>query len=900
MKRVFKIIGFSILGLVAGIIVLSFVVVQFYSDEIKKYIMDEVNKNLLTEVNIETIDFRVLRSFPFATIEMSNVMAKSVLPLNKNDFRAARICSGDTLFNARTILLKFNLFDVIYKEYNVKSITMRDGKINILIDKTGNANYEFWRKQSGTSQNAFNVSLKDVSIINTELLYVDRAKKLILHGLVNEIRLKGLLSSQKSELEISADILPKELIKDDLRFSLGKKVFLKTDLNISGSSYNLASGIVEILGQNFAVNGYINTGKNEFIDLTIQGKDLDLNNTLYMLPEAWTASFSKLKGKGSISFNLTIKGPISSARSPHIACDLAIDKGQIMMFLGEELIISDIKLGASFTNGMYNNNAGSVLTINPIEFSMFNKKIGGKFIVRDFDAPKMELEANGSLDLRTIQSLMKDKVFDIMEGLVDFNINLSGNLSTISHFNKEDYVTLRKEGKFIITDGKVSFNDKYYNVDKISGTLTVDSNIYTNNLSFIINDNDFLVRGSFDNVYEYFVLKSKPISLSGKVHSKKLVIDNFLPSDYLTADNSANSSPGSLPDDFYRMPDSVFLNASYTVESFRFNHFEAQQVSAEINYRPGLLVLNSLRFNGMEGSITGGGAIAQKHNGMYSVRTAVNLNNINIQTLFYGCENFAQDFIVDKNLKGKVTGSLMFSTDCRTDFDFIQPTIKAEGDLTIQQGGLVDFEPMKALSKFIDVKELADIKFATLTNHITIENRTVYIPEMYISSNAFEMSIFGQHTFDNNYEYHLSVLLSDILFNKAKKPENVGDYGYIVEDETRKSKIPLKITGVGEDCKVSFDTREAGKNLKEDVQKEGHELKEALNKEFGWFKKDSSTNSGASSEGGKTINSTSNKDMIFEWEDTTGTTNQNNTKNKINKDTQDKEEQPLKFKWEDE
>jgi hypothetical protein len=70
---------------------------------------------------------------------------------------------------------------------------------------------------------------------------------------------------------------------------------------------------------------------------------------------------------------------------------------------------------------------------------------------------------------------------------------------------------------------------------------------------------------------------------------------------------------------------------------------------------------------------------------------------------------------------------------------------------------------MLALSKFIDVNELKNLKFASLANTLSIKNRIVTIPAMQIQSNALNVDFAGTHNFDNIIDYRLKILLSDLI-----------------------------------------------------------------------------------------------------------------------------------------
>ena len=146
-------------------------------------------------------------------------------------------------------------------------------------------------------------------------------------------------------------------------------------------------------------------------------------------------------------------------------------------------------------------------------------------------------------------------------------------------------------------------------------------------------------------------------------------------------------------------------------------------------------------------------------------------------------------------------------------------SMKAQADISISNGELIQFDPMLRLSKYIDVDELRHIRFKTLENVIHIDDRKVIIPEMAIHSTAFNIAVSGTHHFDNQFDYRMKVLLSEVLFNKARKKRNEIDEFIMEENEKDKTTIPLIISGTPDNYEVKFDRKKAfdltRNNLKE-------------------------------------------------------------------------------------
>jgi hypothetical protein len=116
---------------------------------------------------------------------------------------------------------------------------------------------------------------------------------------------------------------------------------------------------------------------------------------------------------------------------------------------------------------------------------------------------------------------------------------------------------------------------------------------------------------------------------------------------------------------------------------------------------------------------------------------------------------------------------------------------------------------MLKLSKYIDVDELRHIRFKTLKNVIFIKDRQVTMPEMAMYSTAFNISVSGQHSFDNVFDYRLKVLLSEVLFNKARKKRHEINEFLVEETPSDQTTIPLIIAGTPKDFDVRFDRKRA-------------------------------------------------------------------------------------------
>jgi hypothetical protein len=104
-------------------------------------------------------------------------------------------------------------------------------------------------------------------------------------------------------------------------------------------------------------------------------------------------------------------------------------------------------------------------------------------------------------------------------------------------------------------------------------------------------------------------------------------------------------------------------------------------------------------------------------------------------------------FLKAENINGTSRSLSLIPVD-----SLLKPDIKsftAEGKYTLTDGALINFDPVKELSSFIELSELSNIKFDNLENDFFIRSNSFYMPQMDVRSSAVDLSVNGKHGFNN-------------------------------------------------------------------------------------------------------------------------------------------------------
>ena len=280
----------------------------------------------------------------------------------------------------------------------------------------------------------------------------------------------------------------------------------------------------------------------------------------------------------------------------------------------------------------------------------------------------------------------------------------------------------------------------------------------------------------------------------------------------------------------YNLPKNIILNLNANIDNLKYNNFKAQNVSCLIKVLPMQIEINQGKLNAFNGSINFNTKVLNSDQGNYFVDSKIDLKNINITDAFMQCNNFGQTNIIDKNIKGIYNGSVDFTgvwdekLNCKT--DKIHAFIKAK----ITNGEIINYTPMEALSKFVSLTDLQNLKFAELNNTIEIKEQTIIIPKMLIENNAVNITLSGSQNFDNFLDYNFKVNLTEILSKKLKPKDNA----FGEEDEKRKGiNLFINMRGMLDNLKFTYNKKEAKETVKVSIKKEGETIKEIIKKEFG-------------------------------------------------------------------
>ncbi|PCJ82094.1 MAG: hypothetical protein COA57_13605 [Flavobacteriales bacterium] len=853
MKLLKKILVFLIIALllftIAGIII-----THFYKDEVKEYIIAEINKNLQVEAKSTIEDLTIFERFPYASLSLKDVVIPEVI---------AEKQQPDTLLYIEKIHLQLNLVDILQKRYNIKSIDAENGFFRMKIDKRGNENFIFWKKREGSSESSFLLDLEQVNVSNMQISYRNKLKSEDYQFTCNTGELSGAFSNQQFEMDMSGDVFVAKLISDNVNYINRKNLSIETKLTVdkSTNTYTFNSGRATIENKlNFEIEGTI-TDEKDFSDLNLKitGKDLNMVAALGILPKKFSRLFLDYESAGNLYFELTISGASSKKHHPSVQAKFNVENG-IIRHKQTNYMLNEVYLTGVFSNGKRKNATSSRLEFTEIKAKLGKGIVKSTVLVENFNKPKATIFLSGNMLAQDLQQFIKSDTIENISGEISVDINYEGLIPEKEGFTAADFKKVKISGTVELKNAQLQLKSNSQVYENLHGTLEFqNSNVKIDSLRGHVAASDFYLSGFFHNALPFMFFEKEKLTAKLKVHSDNIDLNELL------RKNNAQSS-----DTIYAiaLPERVSLQAVADIKNITFRRFNATDLKGKFRYENNRLWAEKVAFAAMRGKMTASGKMMKNADGNILASLDANVQNIDINQLFYQMENFGQKVIQEENLKGIGTANIRFSCMMDSTLNIQKETIYTKADLTIEQGELIGFEPLKAISdyiktkklysKFLDAneleKKLQHIKFSALQNQIEIRDETIFMPFMEINSSALDIETKGTHTFDNKIDYQINFYLSDLL---AKKSKGEHDLWEIREDGTKRRKIFLNMYGSVENPEFKHNKSEYKKHLKQEVNSEKKIVKELLKEEFNLFTNDTSV----------TIPKQQEDDFDIEWEE---------------------------------
>jgi len=819
MKILLKILKY-IASISITLVLILYILSLIFEREISGVFLRELNKNLNTTVQTGRLNFSLLRRFPNPSIELHDIFIKSPEPEVKN----ASYNYPDTLLYARKMVLTLKITGLMHKNYIIDRIDIDQGKINLCKGESGKLNASIWEKTTRVDTSSMSLSINNVNISNSSFSYSNPGTGFLIIGIINSSANKLVIADRYTDLKSkSAFILSNLKISSKYQMSGPYTVRLNTGMKISRDSILIDRSTLDINDIKFEGDCTIETIARE-LAISMETNNTSIISVAEILPEGVKSFIHNNDITGQMSGSIYVNGKYDKGAPLLMTASLDINKAK-MKIPSRDIYLDDIATTADLTMDLNKSNKSSVFQAERFIAQLSGTKVSGSFSVRNFINPIIDIIATGSFQSARVTEMINIEGLQSSAGNIRLNARLKGVIPSGSKGPGRGMQELHHSvnmGLNAVDLNLPGFSDEIKN---IHGNIMIADNIWLDDLSMNVYDHNIALRGMISGFDRWLSKEDDLLEVTAGLWSDKIDVNLFR--DMFTGEKSAAGDRKTK----------IKLNLSLICDSITIGNFRASLFEGNILYMPGLMDISSFSLSSLGGSLAGNAVVSGFRDNDYTIRGWFDIKNIDISETFSVFDDFRQDYIKSENLEGNITGNISMSASADKNFKINKEGLVFNGEYSILDGKLVEFEPAYKLSKFVELKELERIEFSKLENELIINNEMVIIPRMDISSSAFNISLEGNHAFSGDYEYHVKVLLSELL--SKKKNATVSEFGVIEDDRLGRTSLYLRIDGDKNGSKVSHDSEALRAGIKEDIIHEKQTIKSILQEEYGLYAGDS-------------------------------------------------------------
>ena len=145
-----------------GLFTLISLLLFFNKDKICSAAIDEFNTHLKVPVQISDVELTFWSTFPSVSIDFKNVFIRDPYSNSSN---------LDTLLSVDELSFSFNPIDIWNEDYQIKSIKVSNGSLQLKVNEYGANNYDIYKASTNSdNEQPLNLQLKKKIIIDIGLM----------------------------------------------------------------------------------------------------------------------------------------------------------------------------------------------------------------------------------------------------------------------------------------------------------------------------------------------------------------------------------------------------------------------------------------------------------------------------------------------------------------------------------------------------------------------------------------------------------------------------------------------------------------------------------------------------------------------------------------------------------
>ncbi|WP_207533400.1 AsmA-like C-terminal region-containing protein [Desertivirga arenae] len=771
---------FTVLILIMWLGVAAYVTIN--KKEILEKVTEEINQDIRGQLTIESMEPSLIQGFPGVAVSLKNVLLRdSLYKDHKHD-----------LLRARQIYVAINSFSLLKGKPTFQWMKVEDAAIYLYTDSLGYKNTEIFKSSgkggSGKPGNKFN----RIELRNVRFVYDNRLKDKLFDFSIKDFkgRVKYYPKNWKAKVKINT-------LVSSLTFKSRKGSFIKNqqlqanlDLNYDHESHILSipSQRIKIGGAPLNLGGEFSFAPNSSaFSLNIKASSITYPKVLTLLTPQISKVLKRYEIAEAFSTSASIRGKLKGADTPLVNVNWAVKNSRIAL-TGE--LIDKCTFTGAYSNevvrGKPRTDPNSMIILRNfkgnwrgIPFSSDSLK------VFNLKFPVLQGRFVSNFPLKQLNEASGSETFLANRGTASINLFYKAPLNSNSII--EPFIS----GTIDIRKGELNYVPRDLLFKNVNGQLKFQGqDLYLRNFVVQTAFSRLNMQGTVKNFVNFYYTDPKKILLDWNISSPQINLKEFLA--FLAARKQIKgkyrkNKIGRLFRQLNNVLDEASVHLELKSDKLLYKRFAATNTHANLNLNQNGIIIRDVSLEHAGGKLNISGSIDQKAVRINPIAVVSRLQNVDIQHLFYAFENFGQQSITSKNIKGKFSALVNVKGLMNQSGTIVPRSFKGKIDFKLRNGALIGFAPMAKVGRIaFPNRDFSNITIGNLSNTLIVKGDKIVIPQMTVMTSVLNMIVEGTYGIQSGTNIGLQIPL--------RNPERDKDLPDSLKQKRIKRGIVLNLT----------------------------------------------------------------------------------------------------------
>ncbi len=726
----------AVLILIFLLLTSVFVLVTFYKKEMGGVLINNLKTNFGLTLNVNAIEVSLFDHFPRASIKLESVYLD-------NDLYKAHV----PLLKAGSIAISFNIRKLLKKEFEINTVALQDAEINLVRNKNGSKNFQFSNKdtlRSKLKSHVLDFDIHKITIENTAFKFINVEK----HQLIDITFIDNIIKLKKQAEGFTVE-LKGNVTVGGLLFNVRKGKFLKNtdaELNITGvlftgnkSFFIHDPSFVEIDNIKYSVNSFIQFGEEKKLALKIESKNVLYYKGIKLVNKKIADILSNFAIDKPIDLSILVITNLGVKQDPIILVKVKSSNNTVAIgnskvrYSNVSFTGTILSLDSSKTKG---DEEHAKIMFSSVKGNIYEIPFIALIKVNSFTDPYIDITTSLFIDAGKVK-LQASNEFDL-KGTCVANVHYAG--STLK-LNKREFLSPAMILKANLAFKNFSYKERHKPyVYTVNGkTSLTNTELKFDRLVLKTAGGNVVLAGKVNNFAQYVLGFTPGLKININAYADLFNVNPFITQK--TTDSTSSKAPQASVKQLSEESGFDF-NVSLKAKKMLVRKVIAENAYMNIAYKNKVLNVRSLTINTCEGKLNANATISN----LKRIKAEINVEEINVSKLFEQFENFGQQAIQSKQLKGKISVNATFDAELDGKMEIIPASMSGDVKLKLKDGHLLEYEPLQNISSFIfHNRDFNDITFSEINESFKLNGYEMRIDELEVASNVLNLFVSGTY-----------------------------------------------------------------------------------------------------------------------------------------------------------